>query len=103
MKETVFISGPMTGYPDNNKAAFMAAEKEIQSAGYLALNPRRITPIEGYKDYRDYWHINKAMLRGAMAIYMLPGWENSPGACNELHWALKHGLHLYNLGYDHVD
>ncbi|GMO42267.1 MAG: hypothetical protein Pg6C_03690 [Treponemataceae bacterium] len=30
---TVYISGPVTGMPDNNKAAFEAAERELSRPG----------------------------------------------------------------------
>lgn len=98
----VYIAGPMNGYPNYNKAAFKEAVKVIESMGDVAINPARIKPIKGYSTYKDYWHINKAMLKAANAIYMLPGWDKSPGACHELHWALKHGLTLYNLGYERI-
>jgi hypothetical protein len=35
----VYISGPMTGLPDNNYPAFDARAKELWAAGYMPCNP----------------------------------------------------------------
>ncbi len=37
---TIYISGPMTGYPEYNYPAFMAAEKKLRSLGHgYIINP----------------------------------------------------------------
>lgn len=96
---TIYIAGPMTGYKKYNKAAFKSVEKFLEATGeYHVLNPARVKPIKGYKSYRDYWHINKAMLRAADVIYMLDGWEDSRGACREHGYAIRHGIRVV---YEH--
>ena len=89
---TVYIAGPMTGIPNYNFEAFFAAEAALLEHGYKVLNPARFGDREGFRDWRDYWPLNEAMLRGADAICMLDGWENSPGAFREHAWATEHGL-----------
>ena len=93
-KSTVYIAGPMTGIEQYNYPAFYAAEERLIKEGYHVLNPARLGVIEGFKDWRDYWRINETMLRGADVIYMLDGWEKSPGAVNEYRWAMEHKLSL---------
>lgn len=89
---TVYLAGPMTGIPNYNFEAFYAAESALLEQGYRVLNPARLGCVEGLQDWKDYWPLNEAMLRGADAICMLEGWENSPGAFREHAWATEHGL-----------
>ncbi len=86
---TVYIAGKMTGIPNFNFDRFKAKEHELAKEGYRTLNPANI-PI--MPDYDMYWPINRAMLDGADAIYMLDGWEDSPGALKELFYAIKKGI-----------
>ena len=93
---TVYIAGPMAGIKDYNYPAFMQTEEKLKADGWKVLNPARIGVIEGFKDWRDYWPINEAMLIGADAIFMLDGWKQSLGATNEYIWAQMHGLTILN-------
>lgn len=94
----MYISGPMTGMPLHNLAAFMAAEARLIAMGYRVLNPARIGDTDGLRDWRGWWPVNAAMLRGADAVYMLRGWEQSPGAFREHAWATEHGLAVLREG-----
>ena len=80
---TIYIAGPMTGLPDYNRAAFNAKAAELKAKGWRILNPAALPTL----DYDLYWPINKAMLDGADAIYMLNGWQHSNGANKELSYA----------------
>lgn len=93
---TVYIAGPMSGFVEYNKDAFFQAEEMLEHDSMRTLNPARFGIIPGYTDYRDYWPINEAMLRGADAIFMLEGWQDSLGAKNEYAWAVAHGLMILN-------
>ena len=81
----VFISGPMTGIEDFNRAAFNDAALEISRRGHVALNPA-VLP-DGLL-HREYMQICIAMLKVADAIYQLPGWEKSTGALIEHDYAI---------------
>lgn len=100
-KKSVYIAGPMTGYPNFNFDAFYAAEKELKEAGWIVYNPANkededaLDPeakvdgdtrkaIDAGFDFRKVylWDVEKVIM--ADAIYMLPGWEKSVGACGEL-------------------
>lgn len=35
----IYIAGPMTGYPDYNRAAFNAKASELTAEGHIVLNP----------------------------------------------------------------
>ena len=43
----IFVSGPMTGYPDLNRPAFDAAEKRLTAQGHFVINPHRISALFG--------------------------------------------------------
>ena len=86
---TIYIAGPMTGIENYNFDRFNAKEAELIEKGHQILNPAKIGILP---DYKMYWPINRAMLDGADAIYMLTGWENSPGARKELFYAVENGI-----------
>lgn len=86
---TIYIAGPMTGIENYNFDRFNAKEAELIEKGHRILNPAKIGILP---EYKMYWPINCAMLDGADAIYMLDGWENSPGARKELLYAVENGI-----------
>ena len=83
-----YIAGPMTGFPDYNRAEFDKAANELNNA-YVVLNPA-ILP-SGLKQ-SEYMDICMAMIRCCDCIYMLDGYEDSLGAMAEIALAKKLGL-----------
>lgn len=100
--KSVYIAGPMSGIPEWNYPAFHAAAKKLRDEGYTVYSPAENDIEEGMVDEAaqkdgntalaiengvfDYrkaykWDLDK-VLEGD-AIYMLPGWEMSPGARGE--------------------
>ncbi len=77
----VYIAGPMTGFTNYNKPAFDAAELMLLEQGHEVFNPSDEDAGIMYSDAmkKDVEWI----CDNAEAIYMLPGWEYSPGACTE--------------------
>jgi hypothetical protein len=88
----IYISGPMTGYPEFNYPAFKAAEIALRAHDYEPLNPA-CHDISGPAQ-RWQWYMRKAiiMLMEADAIATLPGWHDSRGAKIEVEIALV--LHM---------
>lgn len=103
MRERVYLSGPMTGYPEFNRAAF-----EIQSA-WLRGSGRYdevVDPIT--EDLRVYgsWELAKAadwkehlardvaLVPTCQVIALMEGWEKSNGARLELEVALGFNLEV---------
>lgn len=103
MGKTIYLAGPMSGYPDFNFPAFYAAEDKLVAEGWEVFNPadkeqerthKKLNPesfasgtpgqlVESGFDFRTcyIWDVTKVC--EADAIYMLPGWQYSPGACGE--------------------
>lgn len=75
----IYISGPMTGLPNNNVDAFEKAELDLKGEGFFVVNPAKngLPPIATWKQHmvRDIEN-----LLTCEAIFFLKGWEKSKGA-----------------------
>ena len=103
----IYISGPMTGYPENNFPAFHAHAALLREQGHEVVNPAEINvglvePAHGTPEWQAFY---QACLRADIralcdcdAISLLPGWENSNGAHLELHIAHRLGLEVLISG-----
>jgi nucleoside 2-deoxyribosyltransferase len=75
-KKVVYIAGPITGV-ENYRETFAQAEEDLESFGYIPLNPANL-PQGMTND--QYMRITLAMLDSADAVLFLLGWEDSEGA-----------------------
>lgn len=85
----LYISGPMTGKPDLNFPAFMAAEAKLQAKNVIVINPARMP--QGLS-YAEYMKLDLFLLGMCDAIYLLDGWQHSKGARAELSFAISLGF-----------
>lgn len=88
-KPVIFISGPMKGYPNFNRAEFNTEAGILEERGFTVLNPA-ILP-DGLRD-DQYLNITMSMLAQADAVFLLNGWESSAGATREFDRADELGL-----------
>ncbi|EIT8514381.1 DUF4406 domain-containing protein, partial [Salmonella enterica] len=88
-KTVVFICGPMTGYENYNRDAFMRKEMELIDYGATVLNPAMLP--DGL-EHGQYLTITRGMIRVSDVICLLPGWENSEGAKREVVYAMKRNI-----------
>lgn len=97
----IYIAGPMSGIPEFNFPAFYAAAESLKEDGFdIVFNPankeleRKLDPgaysngdhvkasQTGFNFREAYlWDVSKVI--ESDAIYMLKGWERSPGAIGE--------------------
>ena len=91
MAMTIYIAGKMSGLPDYNRKLFFETEEMLRGRGWRVLNPAKIGDLPGEE---LCWPINRAMIDGADAIYLLEGWEYSPGALREYAYAYWKGLEI---------
>ncbi|AHJ10703.1 hypothetical protein P106B_20 [Rhizobium phage vB_RglS_P106B] len=83
----IYLSGPMTGYPESNYPAFQKATNELRDAGHIVYSPHEFMPAgkptvdQLRKAFAAYC---KFICEEAEAIVLLPGWENSLGVSAEL-------------------
>ena len=88
----VYLSGPMTGLPDFNRAAFHAAAAALREQGHVVINPAEVD-LGSDATWSDYMRIHLAEIaRRVTQVFVLPGWESSRGAQLEVHVARALGL-----------
>ena len=92
----IYIAGPMTGYPEFNFPAFFAAQRRLEAAGWLVHNPAakdsehdlgesaitgdaKKAIADGF-NFREAFAWDMDKIVHGDGIYMLKGWEQSPGA-----------------------
>ena len=86
----VYISGPMTGYENNNYPAFFAAEEQLKQAGYDVINPARNTPPDpATATWESFMRMAIKQVCDADFVARLDGWEFSKGANIEIDLAHK--------------
>jgi hypothetical protein len=116
-----YIAGPMRGIPQANYPAFFFAEAQLQSRGWEVFNPARLdaldthdpVPVDLPAEELAAWItpercrrfarrdlgvlLNELKAENGDAVIMLPGWENSKGACAERATAWWLGLEVLPL------
>ncbi|ECI2309870.1 DUF4406 domain-containing protein [Salmonella enterica subsp. enterica serovar Newport] len=97
-KKVVFICGPMTGYENYNRDAFMRKEEELINYGATVLSPAMLP--DGL-EHEQYLTITRGMIRVSDVICLLPGWENSEGAKREVVYAMKRNIWPMWLNEEH--
>ena len=94
----VYLSGPITGMPNENREAFFSAQLQIFKATNFRIsvsNPFLINHETQNPTYKDYLRDAIVAMLECDAIVMLPGWANSRGACIERAVAHACGLKIY--------
>jgi hypothetical protein len=103
-KRVIYLSGPMTGYPESNYPAFREAAADLRAKGHRVYNPAEF-PHNGPE--------STFPIRQAFAVYctficleadtiaVLPGWEKSKGAGVEVALAKNCGLDVLNASEVH--
>lgn len=81
---TIYVAGPMTGYPEFNYPAFRAAGDLLHAAGFQVLLPLH---EDTSKPWAFYMKHALRMVLEADGLALLDGWEASKGAPLEVHVA----------------
>lgn len=84
----IYLAGPMSGYPDLNFPAFMAAAEHLRTLGHEVVNPAELNPDPSAK-WHDCMKVDIRELLTCEAIATLPGFEKSKGASLEFHIAAE--------------
>lgn len=90
-KRRIYISGPMTGLPDLNRAEFERVEKLLDGDG---LNPHKLPHNHG-KTHAEFMKEDLATLLRCDGVIMLKGWTLSEGAQLEHTVAVACGIPVY--------
>jgi hypothetical protein len=95
---TIFISGKYTGDTETNTAVARSAMWQLIRKGQTPFCPHTMTAggeTVDYLSYEDFMRIDLDWLSQCEAVLMLPGWQDSPGACREYEYAVKQGKTIY--------
>lgn len=100
--KSVYIAGPMTGYPEFNFPAFFRAQERLEAEGWKVWNPAKKDEEDGVVEgagwttgddqalvksgwnFRDAFQWDCEKVIQSDAIYVLRGFEKSSGARAEL-------------------
>lgn len=96
----IYLSGPMTGFPEYNYPAFHAAAARWREAGHSVINPAEA--FNGDTTLPRWVYIShdlEQIIHNADAVAVLPGWKNSKGARLEVVVAQAVGLPIYDALY----
>lgn len=110
----VYVCGPMTGYPNENREAFEHAAQQLrktrgplQGRLYEVLSPVELDKADGLepaeeRTEEEYTNLLKRDLQKILdhdidAIVVLDGWEDSRGAALEVHVARSLGVPVFDL------
>lgn len=97
----IYLSGPITDCPNNNKEAFDIAAKKLRAMGHEVFNPRELNDGDSTSLPRE-WYMRRcidALLKlptgfGDGAICLLPHWNLSVGSCLEFRIANELNLRI---------
>jgi nucleoside 2-deoxyribosyltransferase len=85
--EIIYITGPMTGYKDDNRPAFRDAAKKLRKHGAKVISPDELDeldPVKGEKTWESYLARDIKHLSEATMGVALPGWKHSRGSLFEI-------------------
>ena len=90
----IYLSGPMTGFPEHNFPAFNAEAARLRGLGYDVVNPVDLNPIEAQSSWHQCMRNDLAALLTCDALALLDGWNGSAGAHLEMHVAHRVGMEI---------
>lgn len=92
---TIYISGPMTGIPDENRPAFNEVAQALRTAGHDVFNPAE-NGLPATATWAQHMRADITALMDCDSILLLPGWQYSKGATLELVIALDLGMTVHH-------
>lgn len=94
---TLYLAGPMTGLPDDNRPAFAEAAAALRAAGYEVVNPAEngLPAAASWEQHMRTDIIN--MLGRCDAVATLPGIEASRGGILETGLATGLGWRVHTV------
>lgn len=91
------ISAPTPAEVERNKQVFRDSARVMRGRGLRVCNPVEICPQTGLS-WGDYMRKDLSELLKCDAVALLPGWQDSKGACLERHVAEQLGMRVCRVG-----
>lgn len=95
----IYVSGPMTGLPQNNVPAFNKAARQLRAAGYEVINPAELDAGEPCSTWVECLRRDLKWLVTCDAIATLPKWKRSRGANLEIHVGKQLYFPVHTINY----
>ena len=90
---TYYLSGPMSGYPEYNYAAFTDAATVLRATGVTLQSPHENPWPDHHMGEKDLWdymmHLAIDQMDKCQSIILLKGWPQSSGSRAELEVAMQ--------------
>lgn len=93
----IYLSGKITGTTDYMER-FALKERMYQLHGAKVVNPAKVNAQMPEMSWKEYMIMALTMLSLCDTIFMMRGWETSPGAKIEHEYAAKHGYKILYEG-----
>lgn len=84
-KGRLYLSGPMTGWPNLNREAFAKAAKALRKKGYRVINPPELDKNNPQRSWEGCLRRDITELMKCDKIATLPKWTKSRGATLEVY------------------
>ena len=106
VEPVLYLSGPMSGIPDFNAAAFFRATDMLREKGYTVINPHELpepdvaglSELESWAEYLARDVMLFAKITAPVTLVLLPGWEQSRGSLLERAVAKRRGFRIITYG-----
>jgi hypothetical protein len=94
----VYVAGPMTGIPEFNYPMFNMVAAELRRRFQTVCNPAENDGGSSDKPWDFYMRLAIKQLIECDEVCLLPGWQNSRGACIEEQLARDLGMKIWEWG-----
>jgi hypothetical protein len=78
--DKMYLSGPMTGFPNYNHELFDRVAAEFRQVGFSVCSPAEFFDGDITKERKEYMRESIKYLLEADTVVLLPGWGDSKGA-----------------------
>ena len=78
--DKMYLSGPMTGFPNYNHELFNRVAYEFRQVGFSVCSPAEFFDGDVTKERKEYMREAVKYMLEADTIVLLPGWQESKGA-----------------------
>jgi nucleoside 2-deoxyribosyltransferase len=96
MSKHLYISGPMSGLPEYNHAAFAEAARLLRRAGYQVTSPTD-NGLPNSATWQQHMREDIKLMMDCDGLAILPGWQHSRGANAEINLAHALGMSVHGL------
>ncbi len=88
----IYISGPMSGLPDQNRGAFLRAAEVLRQLGCDPVDPGELPEPAAGDEHHHFLERDLMVMMRCDGGCVLEGWEDSSGCLREIYTASLRGL-----------